>query len=117
MFAIAGIATGDPVDIVMVNFVGHKYLIENFIPRMPNGGAIVIVASTSGINWMTNLQNILEFINLSEFDEMRTWLEARRSDPNVLGGEEYPLMPYIFSKQCLIAYAKLKAWGPSRERD
>lgn len=111
IFAIAGMAAGDPVDIVMVNFVGHKYLIENLIPIMSKNGAITIVASTGGMHWMKNLQNVLEFINLSEFDEARVWLEARRNDPNVLGGETYPLMPYIFSKQCLIAYAKMKAWA------
>lgn len=111
VFAIAGIAVGDPIDIVMVNFVGHKYLIENMLPRMPRGGAIVMVASTGGMNWKENLKNVLEFIRVSDnLTEARKWLEARLDDPNVLGGEEQPIMPYIFSKQCIVAYAKLKAW-------
>jgi NAD(P)-dependent dehydrogenase (short-subunit alcohol dehydrogenase family) len=117
VFAVAGVAgvfytgrTFDPVDVVTINFVGHRHLIENLIPRMSEGCAIAIIASIGGMGWVTNLQNVSALLNIPGFDEARAWLEAHRDDPKVIGGPREAQRPYCFSKECLIAYAKMRSW-------
>lgn len=117
IFPVAGITpvyrgrTVDIVDVVMINFVGHRHLIENLLPRMPDGrGAIAIVASMGGAGWMMILQDILAFLSISEWDSARAWLEAHKEDPKIIGGPTEAQRPYMFSKECLVMYAKMRSW-------
>ncbi|QAY66542.1 hypothetical protein [Paenibacillus protaetiae] len=66
IFACAGIAGTlygggrfTPEDVVTINFIGNRYLIVSFVPRMPEGSSIATVASLAGMGWMTKL-DILE---------------------------------------------------------
>lgn len=120
VFAVAGVAgikyrdqTFDPVDVVMINFVGHRYLVDNIIPRIPSGNAIAMVASVAGLGWWKNRENVFTLVNISDFEQARKWLESQRNNPKVLMGYEY-----AFSKECIIAYAKVKAFqlAPKRIR-
>ncbi|MDO8671711.1 MAG: SDR family NAD(P)-dependent oxidoreductase, partial [Dehalococcoidia bacterium] len=51
LFCCAGLP-GKPFpefDVFMVNFVGHRHLIESMIPRMNEGSAISIISSVAGL--------------------------------------------------------------------
>ncbi len=43
---------------MMINFVGFRELTEQLIPRIQAGGGIASVASTAGMAWRSNLDNV-----------------------------------------------------------
>jgi len=95
------------VDVVTVNFLAARHLIEKLIPRMPRGSAIAMIASTAGATWRDVIPTIMPLLETKDFDEGRAWLEAHKDDETTIG---YAGSGYIISKQCLILYAKLRAY-------
>lgn len=83
----------------MVNFVGHRHLTENLIPRMKGGSAIAIVASMAGAGWKSNEETVKALVATKDFDEAKAWL-LTNEDKN---------LGYFFSKQCLIFYTYQRA--------
>jgi NAD(P)-dependent dehydrogenase (short-subunit alcohol dehydrogenase family) len=43
------------LDVMLVNFVGARHLIEQVLPKMPEGSAIAYVASNAGLGWQQHL--------------------------------------------------------------
>ena len=81
---------------VLINFSGLRYLSEALLPRMDQGSAIVSIASTAGMGWKPNLEQVREFIALdNQLATAADWLAAH--------AEAVP-DGYGFSKQCLIVY-------------
>lgn len=120
IFSCAGVA-GDtykgasfsPVDVVTINFVAAKYLIEQLVPRMGEGGAIAMIASIAALGWERNLETIMQLVETKGFDEGRAWLETNRDNPQAIAtppGATSNRLAYAFSKQCLVVYAKAQAW-------
>ncbi|MBU3948007.1 MAG: SDR family oxidoreductase [Proteobacteria bacterium] len=106
VFCCAGLP-GPPfsdIDTVMVNFIGHRHLIENLLPRLSKGSAIAIISSLGGANWRANLSKYRELLATPGFDEARAWLEA---DPARLAA--IPGGGYTVSKECINAYVRMKA--------
>lgn len=99
-----------PVDVVMINFVGHRHLIESLLPRIPAGGAIAMIASIGGMGWVQNTALAQQLIATTGFDEARAWLESHQDDPMAVGGPPQQSRPYKFSKECMIFYAKVRSW-------
>ncbi len=66
------------------------------------------------MGWMMNLKTVMKLLNTRDFDEAQAWLEANQEDPQAIGGPAYKNRPYCFSKECLIAYAKMRAWQLSK---
>jgi NAD(P)-dependent dehydrogenase (short-subunit alcohol dehydrogenase family) len=93
-----------------INFVGPQYFIESLLPRMDSGSSVAMIASIGGsLGWTANLVNtILPFLAVQGFEEKVKWLENNKDNPQAIGGAVG--RPYAFSKECLIAYAKQKAW-------
>jgi len=101
LFNCAG-ATNPPLpnlDATLINFVGHRHLTESLLPKINDGGAIAFISSQGGIAWRRNLDTIKPLLATTGFDEARAWLEAN----------EEVNTGYIFSKQCICAYAKTRA--------
>jgi NAD(P)-dependent dehydrogenase (short-subunit alcohol dehydrogenase family) len=87
------------LEVMLVNFVGTRYLTETLLPRINSGGAIATISSSGGAFWKNNLDNIKKLLAAASFEEARAWLET---NPTVNNG-------YLFSKQCLIVYTKIRA--------
>ena len=51
-------------DTLLINFVGLRYLTEVLLPRIAEGGAIASIASTAGMAWKGNLENVKTFLQL-----------------------------------------------------
>jgi NAD(P)-dependent dehydrogenase (short-subunit alcohol dehydrogenase family) len=101
LFNCAGLP-GPPfsnLEVMLVNFVGHRHLTETLLTQINNGGAIVSIASTTGTFWRKNLNTISKLLATRSFDEARAWLET---NPEANNG-------YVFSKKCIVAYAKARA--------
>ncbi len=98
LFSCAGVADGTP-GIERVNFIGHRRLIERLLDQdlLPRGAAIGMISSAAGLGWEANLDLVLEFLEISDFDEAAAWCqdEGRAT--------------YMWSKQVINAYVAQQA--------
>jgi NAD(P)-dependent dehydrogenase (short-subunit alcohol dehydrogenase family) len=102
VFNVAGLP-GPPfpeVDVMIVNFLGARELIEQLIPKMSEGSGVVIVASAGGIGWQPNLPNLMGLLESKGFEGGKAWLEA---NPDV-----WSASGYAASKQAANAWT---AWA------
>ena len=110
VFSCAGLP-GPPfsdVDVVTVNFIGARALIEALVPKVATGGAIACVSSAGGIGWQNNLPTLLELVQTVAFTEALAWLE---SHPESIGPSAY-----MFSKQAINAWTAWRASTLLRDR-
>jgi NAD(P)-dependent dehydrogenase (short-subunit alcohol dehydrogenase family) len=116
LFGCAGISamylgkTFSPLHVVLVNFVGPRHLVESIVPRMPQDGAIALIASMSGSAWRDKLAKTDELLATPDFASAKKWLEDHVDDPEVLGGDPRLNMNYRFSKEALVTYMKRQTW-------
>jgi NAD(P)-dependent dehydrogenase (short-subunit alcohol dehydrogenase family) len=86
IFSVAGLP-GRPfsdLDTVLVNFVGARHLIESLAPVMPEGSAIVCVASNAGLGWQEHIQELMEVTTTPDFDTALKW--CTKNPERILGG-------------------------------
>jgi NAD(P)-dependent dehydrogenase (short-subunit alcohol dehydrogenase family) len=88
------------LDTMMINFVGLRHLTDTLIPRIRTGGSIASIASTAGMAWKSNLDNVRTCLALESFAAAEAWLA---------GSPELKADPYGFSKQCIIVYTQTLA--------
>jgi NAD(P)-dependent dehydrogenase (short-subunit alcohol dehydrogenase family) len=101
-FGCAGLP-GPPfsaLDVLLVNFVGARHLVNLVLPRIPAGGAIAVVASNAAMGWQLELEQLMELVATDGFDEGKRWCEAN-SELGAVGA-------YPFSKKAI------NAWVASR---
>jgi NAD(P)-dependent dehydrogenase (short-subunit alcohol dehydrogenase family) len=89
------------VDVMLVNFVGARHLIEHVLPQMPERSAIAYVASNAGLGWQQQLETLQGLIDADGFDAGKAWCEAH---PEASG-----FSAYAFSKQVINAWVASKA--------
>ncbi|MDR7076142.1 NAD(P)-dependent dehydrogenase (short-subunit alcohol dehydrogenase family) [Neobacillus niacini] len=103
------------LDVITINFLGPRYLIELLIPRLPEGGAISIVSSIAGMRWMHNIGTLSPLIDSPSFEEGQTYftekekelLEHYNSTPNPV---------YTLSKEAVLLWVKKVAYRLSGEK-
>ncbi len=98
LFSCAGVADGTP-GIEKINFIGHRYMIDRLLERdlLPRGSAIGMISSAAGMGWESNLDKILAYLEITDFDEASKWCqENNRAD-------------YMWSKQVMGAYVASNA--------
>jgi NAD(P)-dependent dehydrogenase (short-subunit alcohol dehydrogenase family) len=78
LFSCAGVADGTP-GIERINFIGHRRFIERALDKdlLPRGSAIGMISSAAGLGWESNLDLILEFLEIDDFDAATTWCEEQ----------------------------------------
>lgn len=107
LFCCAGISdeVGTGLDVMKVNFIGQRRLIETAAARglLPAGSAVSVISSIAGFGWDRHLTRILDFLECKDFDSAVKWIEANPRFAN-----------YVFSKQVFIAYCKREAPGMLR---
>jgi NAD(P)-dependent dehydrogenase (short-subunit alcohol dehydrogenase family) len=105
LFNCAGLP-GPPfsdLDVMLVNFVGARHLIERSVPVMPAGSAVAYVASAGGIGWQGNLETLMGLLTSEGFDAGKAWCEAH---PEVLATSAYGL-----SKQAINAWTAWRSFA------
>jgi NAD(P)-dependent dehydrogenase (short-subunit alcohol dehydrogenase family) len=101
-FGCAGLP-GPPfsgLDVMLVNFVGARHLVDLVLPKIPAGGAIAVVASNAAMGWQLELEQLMELVATDGFDEGKRWCETN--------GEMLETGAYPFSKKAI------NAWVASR---
>ncbi|HZT67833.1 MAG TPA: coniferyl-alcohol dehydrogenase [Acidimicrobiales bacterium] len=91
------------LDVMLVNFVGARHLIDSVVPKMPSGSAIAYVASAGGLGWQQQLGTLMELIQTDGFDAAKAWCEAH---PELITGSG----SYLFSKQVINAWTTWRAF-------
>jgi NAD(P)-dependent dehydrogenase (short-subunit alcohol dehydrogenase family) len=104
LFYCAGLPGGrfSAVDVVTVNFISQRHMINLLVPRMQPGDAVVSVSSGAGMGYAYFGERLQPFMAITDFAGARAWvLEHEREDW---------FEPYSFSKMCSILFA-LRAGG------
>jgi NAD(P)-dependent dehydrogenase (short-subunit alcohol dehydrogenase family) len=85
LFACAGVADGTP-GIERINFVGHRYLIDRLLDEnlLPRGSSICFISSTAGLGWEADLDELLEVLEIHDFDEATDWM-VKHGKANYMG--------------------------------
>lgn len=86
---------------VMINFIGPKYITDEYLTkRIKNGGSITYVSSIGGSKWMNHLNEVQDIAEANTWDEAVAALKAKgQTGPFPHGG-------YIVSKRAVNYYAK-----------
>jgi NAD(P)-dependent dehydrogenase (short-subunit alcohol dehydrogenase family) len=101
VFYCAGLPqTKPPLDVMAVNFVGMRHLLEGVRPLVPRGGAIAIISSNAGLQFMERMPTIFELLATPDFEAARAWCEDHLDV--VADG-------YMFSKEAIIVYTMQRA--------
>ena len=99
LLACAGVADGTP-GIERINFVGHRHLIDRMLDAgmLPQGSAIGFISSAAGLGWESNLEELSEVLDISDFEEAAAWfIDHRKAD-------------YFHTKQAMCAYVATRAY-------
>lgn len=91
------------LDVMLVNLVGARHLIESLVPRMTEGSAIATIASTAGLGWQDRLPVLMELIASNGFDGGKQWCESHPDDiaPSA----------YATSKQAMNAWVSWRSFS------
>jgi NAD(P)-dependent dehydrogenase (short-subunit alcohol dehydrogenase family) len=104
LFSVAGLP-GPPfsdLDVLTVNFVGARHLIESVASTMPAGSAVACVASNAGLGWQAEYASLEPLVTSEGFDEALAWVEE---NPGPLAAN----MGYLYSKKATNAWVAWRA--------
>jgi NAD(P)-dependent dehydrogenase (short-subunit alcohol dehydrogenase family) len=98
VFSCAGVADGTP-NIEKINFIGHRYLLDQLRSRgaLGRGGAIGFISSAAGLGWEATLPLLNEYLDIEDFDAAAQW------------AQEHGKADYMWSKQAICAYVAREA--------
>jgi len=99
LFSCAGVADGTP-GIERINFIGHRYLIERLLAgdMLPKGSAIGMISSAAGMGWENNLDELHEYLDITDFDAATKWaVDNNHAD-------------YLWSKKTINMYVAREAY-------
>lgn len=79
LFACAGVPLDrDPLDVMLVNFVGLREVADRAIEKMIDGAAIVSMGSVGGYGWREARESFEPLLSTHGFAQARAWCEANR---------------------------------------
>ncbi len=76
LFCCSGVpATCPPLDIVRVNYVGLRQLVDLTLPSIADGGGVAIISSNVAAGWPGRLPELVDIIGLSDAGAAMRWFE------------------------------------------
>lgn len=97
---VAGVpGTAAAADVLTINYLGMRLMIEAMLPRLRRGGAVVAVASTAALGWEQRVETLNGLLEATDAESVLDWQAGQ--DP------AFPV--YTTSKQAMILYAKRRA--------
>ncbi|NQX88702.1 MAG: SDR family oxidoreductase [Halioglobus sp.] len=99
LFYCAGLPGGKfpAVDVVTVNFISQRHMINRLVAHMQRGDAIASVSSGAGMGYSFFGENLDPFLKITDFTAAQEWVLAQQSADW--------FEPYSFSKMCSIVFA------------
>jgi len=98
LFSCAGVADGTP-GIERINFIGHRYMIDKLLAggMLSRGASIGFISSAAGLGWESNLPELKEYLDITDFDSAAKW------------AQDHNHADYFWSKQAVCAYVAREA--------
>ncbi|MEZ5504434.1 MAG: SDR family NAD(P)-dependent oxidoreductase, partial [Halioglobus sp.] len=90
------------VDVVTVNFISQRHMINLMVPHLQRGDAIASVSSGAGMGYSFFGKQLQPFLALTDFADAQAWVRQNE--------QEAWFEPYSFSKMCSIVFT-LRAGG------
>ena len=109
-------ATFTPLDVVRINYIGSRYIVESIIPKMPENSAITMISSIAGMGWRSHIADYAEFVRINDWDETLRYAVEREDDANFYAGPEGSNRAYTFAKECMNIYMTDRSWELSGKR-
>lgn len=101
VFSCAGLApTSAPLDVMTVNFIGARHLLEGIVAKLRPGSAIACISSVAGFRWPEHRGALEELMLVPGFADAQAWSEDR---PDLVGDG------YSFSKMATVFYVLWRA--------
>ena len=101
VFYCAGLPqTHPPLDVMRVNFMAMRKVVDAMTAGMKPGGAVAIISSNAGLQFMSHMAEITELIETPDFDAGMAWCEGHLD----LVNEGYTL-----SKEAIIIFTMRRA--------
>lgn len=101
-FGVAGLSgnRSDYMTTFNVNYTANRYISECYLKqRIPEGGAIVFVTSTSGVAWQENYEECCKILDAVSWEEIQERMAA------LVKPGTPPQVAYMLSKRLMNAYA------------
>lgn len=102
--------TRPPKEVLLVNYIGLRHLVESIVPSMKDGGNIAVSGSSTAYGWEQNLQQILEFVRIDDPQQAIAWCEEHAD----LVSEGFS--SYVMSKHALNVWVTYAAPALAQER-
>lgn len=104
LFYCAGLPGGkfSAVDVVTVNFISQRHMINLMVPHMQRGDAIASVSSGAGMGYSFFGKHLQPFMDITDFDQAQAWVNEHEN-------KDW-FESYSFSKMCSIVFT-LRAGG------
>jgi NAD(P)-dependent dehydrogenase (short-subunit alcohol dehydrogenase family) len=104
LFYCAGLpgARFSAVDVVTVNFISQRHMINLLVPHMQRGDAIASVSSGAGMGYSFFGKQLAPFMDITDFAQAQDWVRENET--------AQWFEPYSFSKMCSIVFT-LRAGG------
>ena len=109
-FGIAGVSgvTTDFKTTMAINFLGHKYIIADYLTqRMEAGGAIALMGSLGGTGWLETREELNPLVDADGYEATMAVLDEMAVRVERKGyGNKAGLNGYFMSKRALTWYVK-----------
>jgi NAD(P)-dependent dehydrogenase (short-subunit alcohol dehydrogenase family) len=100
----------EPNEVLRVNYVGVRHLVDSLLPAMADGGSICVAASNTAYGWEAQLAPLLELVAIGDPRDALAWCD----DHAELMADSFSA--YVFSKRALIAWVTHRAPTLGTER-
>jgi len=101
VFYCAGLPqTHPPLDVMKVNFVAMRKVVDRLLGGMGAGSAVAIISSNAGLQFMNHMAEIGDLIDTPDFDAAMAWCGDRLELVNE---------GYTFSKEAIIVFTMRRA--------
>ena len=100
VLACAGVADGTS-NLMLINFTSQRHLIEALIKggKLGQGGSVCFISSAAGMGWMSNLDQVKDFLATPDWDTAAAWIDEHEGTDS-----------YMFSKQAINGYVAAQAF-------
>jgi NAD(P)-dependent dehydrogenase (short-subunit alcohol dehydrogenase family) len=115
LFSCAGVSgvPFSPLEVMQINFIGARHLVERAADEMmPEGSAVAMISSIGGVGWADNLAQIKQFLATPDFASASAWIsEHFPDDPDADSSKKEmdAAIMYGFSKQVMNVYVQMRA--------
>lgn len=94
---VAGVpGTAPATDVLTINYLGTRLMVEGMLPRLRPGGAVIAVASVAAFGWEQRIEALNGLLEATDAESVMRWYAE----------QDCAVPVYNTSKQALVLYAK-----------